>query len=251
MSALRLFKDSDFPARYATDIRRAALRAVRLAEAKPPLDYKGIGMTAVVFCDRRGIGYKVARHPEQAINRTMIAEEAEWLRTASAAPELRGKIARLRHHHSRASIIERECIFGDSIGWRRRDTRREVHQEIAHVMRRYGWSAPEFKDDSYIYTSGRGWVLVDASMPHRTGSRLAARAGETLKGHRFHNERPSDLAWEIRMEAGKTLPEKLAMRLSERLLALPDAERFPGELGQERDPGRRQTKRGSHTRGAL
>jgi hypothetical protein len=106
-------------------------------------------------------------------------------------------------------------------------------------MMRYGWSAPEYKDDSYVYARGRGWVLVDASMPHRVGSRLAARAGEVLAGKRFYNTRPADLAWEIRMESGRTIPPATAERLSERLLALPDAE-VRSEGGELRDPRRRR-----------
>ena len=231
-SPLRLISNLDrAPDRYLDEIKRAGIRALKVG-AKPPFAYQGIGMTAVVLCDSRGHGFKVARRPDQAINRAMIAEEAEWLTVASTLPELKGKIARLRYFHKAESIIERECIRERGESRRRsKDTRRETHAEIEAAMRRYGWSAPEYKDDSYVNASGRGWVLVDASMPHRTGLRLAAHAAEILRGRRFagYGDKPSVVAWELRMEGGKSLPQGTAESLSRKLLALPDAERTTGE----------------------
>lgn len=214
--------DRDLPERYREEIERAARRAVRMANARAPLDYIGIGMTGVVFCDARDHAFKVARHPGQAITRSMIAQEAEWLRVAGTVPSIRRHIARLYRYHRSAAILERECIHDDARnrGRRPKADRWDLHASIREAMKPYGFGAPEFKDDSYVYVRGRGWVLVDASMPIVMGSRLVARATEMLKGRRFLNESPSDMAYAVRMESGRSIPPAVAERLSARLEAL-------------------------------
>ena len=215
------------PPRHRDEIRRAAARAIRLAGARPPLVYVGIGMTGVVFCDAAGKrAWKVARHPDSA----MLEEEAEWLRVASTVPGVREHVSRHVRFHERANVIERECVgLGGprSERERKRTGLHELHEKIGKAMQAYGYSAPEYKEDSYVYAPGRGWLLVDAGFAHLKGTRLAARAGEVLKGARFAGERPSDLAWALRMEAGKTVPTKAAHGLSDKLLALADAEVEP------------------------
>lgn len=182
-------------------------------------------MYGVVFCDARGVGYKAARDCSAPDNRVSIEEEAEWLRVASTVPAIRQHIARFRHYYARACVIERECILGTS--GRHADKRQDIHAEIRDAMHLHGFGMPEYKNDSYRWQPGRGWVLVDASSPIRRGNRLVARAVQTLKGARFHGERPADVAWELRMEAGKTVDDGRAQRLSDRLESLPDAQRFP------------------------
>lgn len=221
------------PDRHAADIQRAARRIVRFTNARLPLEYIGIGMTGVVFCDARGRAFKAARNPDQAITRQMIAEEAQWLAIASTVPEIRRHVTRLHHFHRGPSIIERECIREDESARRRKDVRFDLHLAIGRAMSPYGLSAPEFKNDSYVYSRGRGWILVDASMPHLVGARLVARAVQTLRGKSFYNERPSDIAFALRMESDRTVAPAVALRLSERLLALPETKRAHGH---RRDP---------------
>lgn len=222
---LRVLVDADrAPERYAADVRRAAVRALRVG-AKRPLRYVGMGMTAIVLCDARGRAFKVGRRPDSAANRAMLHDEAEWLRVASAMPEVRRHVARFYRFHAAENVIERECVRGGSHREDRNNARYDLHRAIEKAMLRHGWSAPEYKDDSYVYASGRGWVLVDASMAHLVGTRLAARAARTLKGESFEGDSPSDLAFALRAEAGRTLPERTAHSLSDKLLALRDLSR--------------------------
>jgi hypothetical protein len=83
---VRIANEREIPSRYEADIVDAADRAVAV-QAREPLEYIGIGMTGVVFCDARGIGYKAARRPDHKIDRLMIAEEAEWLRVRRGVAE--------------------------------------------------------------------------------------------------------------------------------------------------------------------
>lgn len=96
----------------------------------------------------------------------------------------------------------------------------EFHQKLGAVMEKYGFSSPEFKEDSYRYVRGRGWVLVDASMPSRVGTRLIALASRVLSGERVPEGDPQDLAFAVRMESGRTIDPARAKRLSDRLEAL-------------------------------
>lgn len=237
--AVRALTSGYVPAGYQADVRNAAARALR-AGARAPLEYIGIGMTGVVFCDARGRGFKVGRR-DTPTNRKMLSEEAEWLATATTVPEIRANVPRFYRYHRRLNVIERECLRAQDRRGRYhtpRLDRHELHQRIDRAMRRHGWSAPEFKDDSYVFSPGRGLVLVDASMPHRVGRRLAARAAEALRGTRFFDESPSDIAWALRMEAGKSLPADFAHRMSDRLLSLPHAEER-SQTGEARDARRR------------
>jgi hypothetical protein len=213
---------------FEPDVASAARRSLEVG-AEPPLEYKGTGMTGVVFCDRRGVAYKAARQPEEAIGRKLIEDEAAWLAAASTVPEVRDHVAHFRHYYPEQVVIERECIDERERRYRSGDDQKklDLHREIGRAMRPYGFQGVEFKEDSYRWYPGRGWVFVDASMPILTGTRLVAHAVEVLRGRRFHGERPRDVAWELRMEAGRTVDAARAQRLSDRLEALPDQDEFP------------------------
>lgn len=217
------------------EAERAARRAVNLAGAVPPLEYVGAGMTSVVFCDARGRGFKVARNPASPTTRKTIAREAEWLARANQVPEIRRNVARFIAYHP-GGILERECVVREASGrGRSRTGLFDLHKQIQRAMATYGYGAPELKEDSYVYASGRGWVLVDAGFAPDRGAVLARRATDTLRGRRFHNERPADLAFELRMEGDETIPYEVAARLSARLLALPDAHETPRRSAARRD----------------
>ena len=214
------------PERYEDDILGALERVRSSTSAVMPLRYIGIGMTGVVFCDARGRGFKAARCTD-VTSRRFLDEEAAWLEVASTVPGVREHVARFVRYYPRHGILERECVHGSSVAYRRKDNRWEIHQRIRQAMAPYGFGAPEFKEDSYIHSRGRGWILVDASMPILMGARLVAHAVRVLRGLRVADERPVDVAYALRMEAGRTVNPERAARLSDRLLALPDAEAFP------------------------
>ncbi|MFI5301439.1 MAG: hypothetical protein ACHREM_25410 [Polyangiales bacterium] len=215
--------EESLPEDYAQEIRAAATRAVKCG-ARSPLEFMGIGMTGVVFCDVRGVGYKVCRHPESPSSRRGIEEEAEWLSVASTVSQIRDLVARFRAYHPAHVVIERECVRTQRPGRRPADTRWERMQQIKVAMRPYGFGIPEFKEDSFVYAQGRGYVLVDASMPIRMGSRLVGQAVAHLRG-RDTGERAEDIAFALRMEAGQTVSSPRALRLAARLLAPPPSRR--------------------------
>jgi hypothetical protein len=174
------------------------------AGAVPPLDYLGAGATSVVFCDARGHGFKTARRADS----TMLVDEAEWLAAAAKVPGVREHVARFHAYHPGQAVIERECVASDHDNdpawrWRRGHDLFNLHQHIGKLMEKHaGWSAPEYKGDSYIVTENRGPVLVDAGFVYRLGRRLLHYVADVLEGRRpwRKHESPDDLAFYLRRE---------------------------------------------------
>jgi hypothetical protein len=230
-----LFDDREIPhwaETYRDEIEDAAARIVA-SGAHAPLTFVGMGQFGVVFCDERGVGFKAGRRPDSKSNRDAMAEEAEWLRVASTVPGVREHVARFRRYHPSTVVIERECVKAQALNRRVKADRWQLHRAIEAAMIPYGYAAPEYKDDSYVWSSGRGWILVDASMPAKVGGRLVAEAARTMAGQT--EEDPGDLAFHVRMESGRTITPTRAARLSERLETMKrtGARRGVGRVGAE------------------
>lgn len=196
------------------ELDEAAGRAVE-AGAVGDLTYQGAGATGIVFCDEQGIAYKVARRGRE----TSVAEEAEWLARAEHVPGVRERVARNARYDTKRDVLVRECVQG-SVGTSRQTSKLfDVHQGIRAAMTPYGWLAPEFKEDSYVMTRGRGPVLVDASSALRVGKELVRYAQDVLAARRPQTERLEDIAFAIRQERGATIPAAVADKLLAKLRA--------------------------------
>jgi hypothetical protein len=205
-----------------SDVTEAALLAVD-AGAKPPLEFVGMGMTGIVFCEEppHGYAYKVARSPQA--HRT-LAEEAEWLATADSIPEVRPLVARIVRWDQRRGIIVRECVRGRVGTWGLGKKVNDIYDRVAPFMLAEGWTMPELKGDSVVFDSqGRG-KIVDASMPTRISNRLLGWVEDILEGRREREEYENDstLAYYIRREFGQKekMDEARAYKILDRLYAL-------------------------------
>jgi hypothetical protein len=204
------------------EIDSAVARAIE-AGAEAPLDLQGLGMTAWVFCDARGVAYKVARDLSRSVF-GMLAQEAEWLRVANTVPGVRMHVARFHAWRPDLGVIVRECVRA-----KRRDIQGrhklegdlwDLHRAIERAMLPYGFTAPELKADSYVLTRDRGPVLVDAGFANKTGSRLAR---EVAKKHRDPSLHRDELGLErgyLRMEYDQTIPRAAGERLERKLAAM-------------------------------
>jgi hypothetical protein len=97
---------------YAEDRERRDTEPLALeAGAVPPLEYLGIGMTGVVFRDREGLAYKVPRPGAE----DSIADEADWLRTASQVPYVRDHVVRFVRLAPNGVLV-REAVEGKRRG---------------------------------------------------------------------------------------------------------------------------------------
>lgn len=165
-SALRVIGD---------ELDDAEARA-RAAGAQGELEYKGAGMTGIVLCDQTGRAFKVAR------GEGTFDDDAAWLRKAAQMPGTGRNIMRLERYDKRQRVLVGECVRGRVGGWNDETKLHRLHERIGAEMQQYGWSAPEFKADSYVIARGRGPVLVDASMAHRRGQPLVADVLDVLAG---------------------------------------------------------------------
>lgn len=234
--------DHEYVSRYVLEEMPDVVDRALRAGARPPLAYQGAGMTSVVLCDDRS-AFKVARRASQSLA-NMLGDEYEWLVAANATPGVRERVARVHRFHPAEVAIERECVAHDQDAhdrWYR--TRyspghvslHAIHDEIEDRMIPRGWTAPEFKDDSYVFAA-RGPVLVDASMAHRVGRVLLRYEVDLLRGRRVAgpHEHPSDGAFYVRREVDRTITPRAAASVLAALGALEAAgNHYPREAALE------------------
>lgn len=193
------------------ELPRAAERALR-AGAVGALTYQGAGATGVVFCDEAGTAYKVARPRAEAT----VREEAAWMRRAAHVPGVREHVASGVRYDDVNDVLIRECVVGNRGSPIYTRKLFDLHQKIRATMRPYGWLSPEFKEDSYVLTRGRGPVLVDASMALRVGHELVRHVQRELR-RAPSKSTIEDLKYAVSAESGCTIPPAVANILIRKL----------------------------------
>lgn len=210
---------------FREEVFRAEERA-RRAGAEGPLEVAGIGMYGIVFCDERNHAWKAFRR-EHASEQNLVFlreeldEEYEWLLDA-ARTSIAENVARAFAAHREEIVLERECVQGFPGGWADSTALGRLHGEIEKAMVPMGWTAPEFKENSYVYEFGTGIPhLVDISMAQRIGVNLARYVKDVLEGRRKTNNRWHDLAFFVIREIPyRTIPEDVWRPLLARLVEL-------------------------------
>jgi hypothetical protein len=219
-----LLNPSDVHSRVRQEISDAVERAVA-AGAPPPLEYVGAGQFGIVLCDSNDHAWKVARLAnrspgERNFMLEEFATEYEWLRDAGKT-SIRENVAKVYALHPEEIVLERECVRGRVGTWS--DDRRlhGLHQDVDDTMKSEGWTAPDFKEDSYIFRSDGTPVLVDISMAMRIGLNLAGWVEDVLDGKRSTKDRWRDLAFYLISERRhKTIPDEKTKELLDRLVEL-------------------------------
>lgn len=201
------------PKRTEQEVRDATHRALAVG-ARPPLTFAGMGMTGTVLCDARGHAYKAARTYGGRLSleaSTVLPDEAEWLETASNVPGVREHVAAYFGYYPEVGVLERECVqeTDEPRGAYAVDLF-EQHEQIKRQMLEHGWSAPEYKPDSYVETKDRGHVLVDAGFAQRHKRRLVDYVEDVLAGRRpWRDDSPEDLAWALRWDFREPRPSRV------------------------------------------
>lgn len=213
----------DIPNFIVPEIKDSLARAMK-AGAPPPLRYAGAGMYGVVFADRWERAWKVARitdfsaqYRDSLFMLDSVTAEYEWLR-AAAQSEISRHVPEAYAMYAEELVLEREYIPGHPGTWAAMKELSDLHDKIQAAMLPRGWTAPEFKENSYIKTSGGTWVLVDISMAMRVGMNLAGYVEDVLAGRPSH-ESWRDLAFAPLSEMRhKTVPGDVAKKLIYRLI---------------------------------
>lgn len=196
-------------------------RAYR-AGALYPVRFMGVGMYGAVFCDDLDHAWKVGRLGPAGEGGPFMAEslatEYGWFRDAKRT-SIAQHVVRAYAFHPEEVVLERECVPGRPGGWSDDSRLHKIHQKIAKAMEEVGWTAPEFKEDSYIIEEGGNEVLVDASMAQRIGLNLAGWVEDVLDGRRQTRDSWHDLGFYLVRELRHGLPREVALPLLERLVA--------------------------------
>ena len=209
------------PQHIAAELEPAADRAIA-AGARTPLTYVGAGMTGIVFTDKHKIrAYKIARH-EPAKN--TMREEVEWFRAAERDPFVGKHVLPRVKWDEKTGVRVSPLMRGEHPrSWGGQESQvRELHEQIGKHMLKRGWTAPEYKPDSYIMTR-TGPVLVDASMPQRVGRTLVRYSDDILEGRRparDFDDSPNQRAFYIRREIKTDRNPEGTIELDEGLAAL-------------------------------
>lgn len=205
------------------EIDESLMRAMA-AGARPPLRYLGAGMFGIVYGDHWGRAWKVARIGDvsaapkgRLFMLDEIGSEYEWLR-AAAQSEISRHVPEAYAIYPDQIVLEREFVEGYEGTWA--DDRRlmDLHKTIEAAMLPRGWTAPEFKENSYIIKPDNTPVLVDVGMAMRVGMNLTGYVEAVLGGLPSH-ENWRDLAFALLSEMRqKTVPEGVAKELISRLI---------------------------------
>lgn len=125
------------------------------------LEYVGAGMEGIIL----GSGdraYKVGRFRS-------LQNEAEALESlqGTAAGDL---VPEFYSYDSGKNVIVREMVEGEPATWGTRNVR-EAYEAIAEELRGKDWTAPEYKEDSFIQTPDGRLLMVDIGLLNPTGER--------------------------------------------------------------------------------
>lgn len=206
----------EIPHFIVPEVKGSLERAMK-AGAPFPLRYAGAGMYGIVWSDRWERAWKVGRYSDRLFMLDSLSSEYEWLR-AAAQSEIRRHVPEVYAMHGEQLVLEREYVEGRSGVWADDTKLHDLHGKIEAAMLPRGWTAPEFKEDSYIIRPDGVAVLVDISMAMRVGMNLAGYAEDVLAGRPSH-ESWKDIAYAILSETRHvTIPPDLTKSLLERLI---------------------------------
>lgn len=193
------------------EISSAAERAGRAGNVDE-LWYVGAGASSIVFRDDHGSAYKVARSD---FSKGMLRDEAEWFRDANKV--LPWNTALLRSWNEDEGVLEVDYVEESDRPWPSKLY--DFHVKVEEIMLRHGWTAPEYKEDSYVYRNGVP-VLVDAGMAYRVGDNLVRYILDVLDGRRPRGRLDDNqsFAFNVRAEVSRgTIDVRTAQRLFARL----------------------------------
>jgi len=205
------------PEEHADELEKRA----RGAGAHGALTYVGMGAEGVTLCDERGKAFKISRTSSGGVDgKQRLRDEAEWLMTAGKITNIKQYVPRGVSYDATHDVIVRECLTARAGNRSSSQRLWDLHQRLTAAVAPYGHGRPEYKINSYVYTR-RGPVLVDAGFAVKRGDKLIKEALDVANGRKKMNSfQIKELAWELRMERGETIPPPIANKVLLRLQAI-------------------------------
>lgn len=189
------------------------IRRARQSGARGPLEYVGAGMFNLVLCDASETAWIIARFrepldPERRIRlQERIEEEFEYLQDAFRTALLHPNVVRAIRADIPNLVLVRECVRGRPGTWGESRILSDLLKRIEDLTLPRGWTAPEFKEDSFIIRPNGIPVLVDVSLVQRVGENLARFVEDVLAGRRVSANTWRDFAFFVWRE-GHSGPAK-------------------------------------------
>ena len=190
-------EDAAHPAVQSIVVEKAQ-RAVAAGADEDSLYYVGAGAEGVVFADKYGRAYKVARWGEPPF--ASLQSEAEALAALADSPAAK-YAARLYGFDADFGVLIREMVEGRRGGWSDGTKLRQVHEEISKALREHEITSPEYKEDSYIFTDS-GPKIVDVGFTQAIGKRAARKLREHIR-----HIRPTDDLFSLQFDISSTFSE--------------------------------------------
>jgi hypothetical protein len=156
------------------EVKHAAHMAVAAGADPKSLKYVGAGGEGIVFEDNKGRAYKVARFRKKE----KLRNEAEAMKSLEGTPAAKyvPKVHAFKH-----GVIVRDKVEGKTGAWAAGDKIRPVYDAIVAALKEKDWSAPEYKEDSFIFDEKTGDpTMIDLGFIHPRGPRAAARLDEDI-----------------------------------------------------------------------
>lgn len=157
-------------------------------------------MEGIVFQDGR-FAYKVGR------GKHTLRDEAEALQAVSRLSPL---VPRFRRYDSAQRVLVREFVQGRVGQWYGSGPAlRQAYEQLEPLFRQADFTAPEWKEDSFVIADNGRPVMVDLGFARPVGKRGVRRLYERLNGPLF----PDDLfdlqfeVWALTRE-GDLAPQK-------------------------------------------
>ena len=137
-------------------------RAVR-AGADPKSTQKiDEGMEGHILIDKTGRVFKVGK-------RKSLKNEALATKTLASY----GLAPKVYKYDEKENVIVRDYIDGTPGAWGNAKMLHSLYDEIVGILKEEGFTAPEFKENSFIVTSKGRAFIVDVGFVHLRGKRLA------------------------------------------------------------------------------
>ena len=155
------------------EVVQAAIRAVAVGADAATMTYVGAGGEAIIFTDKTGRAYRVLRtgEPQQRKEKVQIEQEAVDSLKGTPAEKY---IPEHFHADPQHGVIVRAMAQGRPGGWGTKGLR-EAYDAIAEELRKQDFSAPEYKEDSFVVPEeGGDPLMVDLGFMYYRGKRQAA-----------------------------------------------------------------------------
>lgn len=170
---MMLLNFDDVPVVIHAEVVSSAARAVQAGAHAKDLQYLGAGGEGILFHDNRAV-YKVGRHSD-------LEDEADALEALSRDPEARPFVPKFIAYYPELQVLVRSHVEGRPGRWRDDGQLRPVYDLLVSRLNKLDFSAPEWKEDSFILGENGQIAMVDLGFTSPIRQRAVHWLRESMK----------------------------------------------------------------------